>query len=222
MRAPGPPKPRRRRKPLDAPRVRLDVDERRAQLLALGLSLFGGRNYDEISIDDIAAEARISKGLLYHYFGSKRGFYVATVRKAASGLLLQLGPDLSLPPSERLSSGLGAYLTFVEAHAGAYVALMRSGTFADPEVLEIVETTRAAIVHRIQEEGLGIAGPRPVFRVAVKSFIGAVEAAALEWLERRDVPKEVLVTLLSEMLVHAVTVASRLDPEAFVELKKRT
>ena len=211
MRALRPPKPRRRKKPVDTPRVRLDVDARRALLLDLGLSLFGGRNYDEISIDDIAREASISKGLLYHYFGSKRGFYVATVRHAAQGLLEQLLPDSSLPPGERLASGLAAYLAFVEAHAPAYVALMRSGIGSDPEVLEIVETTRSAIVHRIQEEGLGLVEPRPVFRVAVKSFIGAVEAAALDWLDRRDVPSEVLVALLSKMLVHGLTVAAALD-----------
>ncbi len=45
----------------------------------------------------------------------------------------------------------------------------------------------------------------------MKSFIGAVEAAALDWLDRRDVPSEVLVALLSKMLVHALTAAAALD-----------
>ena len=76
---------------------------------------------------------------------------------------MQLAPDLRLPPSERLSSGLGAYLTFVEAHAGAYVALMRSGTFADPEVLEIVETSRAAISTASRKRGSVSQGPARSF-----------------------------------------------------------
>src|SRR5579871_2953848 len=64
-------------------RVRLDVDERRAQLLELGLKIFGSQEYESIAIDDIAERAGMSKGLLYHYFSSKRGFYVAVVRHAA-------------------------------------------------------------------------------------------------------------------------------------------
>ena len=68
-------------------RARLDVDERRRQLVELGLDLFGSRSYDEVSIDELAAAAGISKGLLYHYFPTKRDFYVATVREAAAQLV---------------------------------------------------------------------------------------------------------------------------------------
>ena len=75
-------------------RARFSVDERRAQLLELGLRLFGDRSYDDVSIDDIAREAGVSKGLLYHYFGSKRVFYAACVEHAAASLLLANGADL--------------------------------------------------------------------------------------------------------------------------------
>jgi AcrR family transcriptional regulator len=54
------------------PRTRLDVDERRTQLVELGLEHFGERAYDDVSIDAIAEAAGISKGLLYHYFPTKR------------------------------------------------------------------------------------------------------------------------------------------------------
>ncbi len=202
-------------------RVRLDVDERRARLLELGLELFGRRSYEEISIDDIAAEAGMSKGLLYHYFGSKRGFYVATVRQAAGDLVAHVAPSSSLPPEQRVSSGLDAYLTFVEAHAGAYVALMRSGVGADPEVLEIVEGTRSAIAARILEEGLGLVTPPPIYRVALRSWIGAVEAASLEWVERRDLPKSTLVELFADLLVHTLTMAAKIEPKARAAPKKR-
>src|SRR5688572_23935942 len=63
--------------------LRLATDERRTQLLDLGRELFNTRPFDDISIDEIAAAAGISKGLLYHYFPSKRHFYVETVREAA-------------------------------------------------------------------------------------------------------------------------------------------
>ena len=69
-----------------AKRSRLTVDERREQLVRLGVDIFSERPYDEVSIDEIAAAAGISKGLLYHYFPSKRDFYVAVVRHGAAQL----------------------------------------------------------------------------------------------------------------------------------------
>jgi AcrR family transcriptional regulator len=196
----------------DAPRLRLDTEERRARLLDLGLSLFGERSYEEISIDDIAERAGMSKGLLYHYFKSKRGFYVATVRQAAKALVAHVTPDKGLAPADRLQVGLDAYLTFVDAHARAYVALMQSGIGADAEVRAIVEETRLAIMRRILEEGLGFTDPPPVFRVVLRSWIGAVEAASLDWVERRDLPKTTVVTLLAGALVETLAAAARVAP----------
>src|SRR5580765_6635428 len=80
-------KTKRRAPPAAAPRARLEVDERRAQLVALGVELFAARSYDEVSIDELARAAGISKGLLYHYFPTKRDFYVATVEEGATQLL---------------------------------------------------------------------------------------------------------------------------------------
>jgi AcrR family transcriptional regulator len=69
------------------PPSRLDVEERRKQLVALGIELFAERTYDDVSIDELAHAAGISKGLLYHYFPTKRDFYIATVKQAAQELL---------------------------------------------------------------------------------------------------------------------------------------
>src|ERR1041384_6692618 len=68
-------------------RVRLETDQRRAQLLALARKAFSDRSYDDVSIDDIAREAKISKGLLYHYFPTKRDLYVAGLREIAAALV---------------------------------------------------------------------------------------------------------------------------------------
>ncbi len=202
---------------VSASRSRLQVDERRAQLIELGLRLFSERAYDEIGIDDIAREAGVSKGLLYHYFGGKRDFYVACVREAAQQMVERTAPDLSLPEAERARAGLEAYLAYVEERAGAYTALMRSGIGHDPEVQAILEDVRAQIVLRMME-GMGLTEPRPLFRVAARSWVGQVEAACLEWLERRDVARESLVRLLLGALFGTLVAAKALDPEAPFEL----
>lgn len=118
---------RRARKPVRPPRTRLDVDERRAQLIALGLEQFSDRPYDEVSIDEIAAAAGISKGLLYHYFPTKRDFYAAAIGEAARHLLETTQTPDTVPALERLRAGIGAYLAYVEQHGAAYTALFRGG-----------------------------------------------------------------------------------------------
>src|SRR5205823_14099933 len=127
-------------------RTRLDVDERRAQLLALGISIFSERPYDDVSIDDLAAAAGVSKGLLYHYFRTKRDFYVAAIEQASEQLLAQTMTSRDLPPEERLRISLETYLDFVERHGQAYVALMRGGIGADPEVAKLLDKTRGRII----------------------------------------------------------------------------
>src|SRR5256885_4812542 len=92
--------------PAPPPRIRLDLDARREQLMRVGLELFSTNSYDAVSIDEIAARAGISKGLLYHYFPSKREFYVAGVRAAAAQLREVVEPDPELPAAERLPVSL--------------------------------------------------------------------------------------------------------------------
>ena len=94
-----------------APRERLDTDARRAQLLALGLEVFARQPYDEVSIEDLAERAAISKGLLYHYFPTKRDYYAAVVREAARQLVTLTDLPEAMPPAQRLLEGLSRYLS---------------------------------------------------------------------------------------------------------------
>ncbi len=194
-------------------RTRFTVDERRAQLLALGLRLFSERAYDEVSIDDIAHAAGVSKGLLYHYFGGKRAFYVACVENAADELVERTQTDPALPEPQRALAGLEAYFDYAEEREAAYLALMRSGVGNDPEVAEIVERTRERIVLRALG-AMGLATPRPVFRVATRIWIGAVEAACLDWLLRRDIDRSGVIELLLAGLYGLLGAAHQLDPRA--------
>jgi len=192
----------------EPPRARLDVDERRRQLVALGIELFAARSYDEVSIDELAREAGISKGLLYHYFPTKRDFYVATVREAARQLLERTATPTGMDPLERLRAGLDAYLGYVIEHAPAYAALLRSGIGADAEVARIVDETREAFVTRLVE-GAPVEGREPLVRAALRGCVGFVEAATLEWIERRrGVSREALRRMLEQVVLRVLETAA--------------
>jgi AcrR family transcriptional regulator len=177
--------------PKSQPRVRLEVDARRAQLLKLGRDLFAGRAYDELSIGDIARAAGISKGLLYHYFPSKRAFYVESFRDAAVEFLLRAVPRADLQPLERLRTSIDAYLTFVEQHKDILSALLRPGSSHDSEVLHIAEATRLQFLDELFK---GIA-QSPIGRNALRAWVGFIEASVLDWIEHADLTRQDLFDL---------------------------
>lgn len=174
----------------------------REQLLAAGRKLFGERAFDEISIDDIAGEAGVSKGLLYHYFDGKRGLYVETLKVEGAQLLAETEPQ----PDE-LDAGLDAYLDYVATHRAGWLALTRGGVGSDAEVNAIVEGIRQAIVDRL----VATVGHGPLLRTALRGWVGMVEAAATEWVQRGDVERAHLRALLAEALHGAIASAGALE-----------
>ncbi len=195
------------------PRARLSVDERRAQLLDLGRRLFNARPYDAISIDEIAAAAGISKGLLYHYFPSKRHFYVEVVRVGAEHVqrLTAVRPELA--PAAQLRESIDSFLTYVEKNAAAYGHLLRSGVGTDPEASAIVEGTRRAMVDQVLRS-IGLADGRPLVRLVIRGWVGFSEGVTLEWADRRDVPRRDVLKLLAIAFENTLAVAAATDPRS--------
>jgi len=186
-------------------RTRLQVDVRRQQLLELGLELFGNQTYDELSIDEIAKRAGVSKGLLYHYFPSKRAFYVAAVREAARELLEETDVDRQLAGHELDPEGIRtrirAFLGYISRRRVSYSFLLRGGIGTDTEVAEIIEETRQAVldqmVSRLSRFG---ADPKaPSTRLRLRGWLGFLEAASLDWAERQELELDAFLELLVQM-----------------------
>lgn len=185
-----------------AARTRQSVDTRRAQLIAQGPAFFGTRPYDAVSIDDIAEAAGISKGLLYHYFPTKRDYYAAVLEAAADDLRAQTLVDPALAPDVRMRTGLEAYLDFVKARGPAYVALMRGGIGSDPVISGILDAVRGHFIDSIVKELPPHPRPRAL-RVLLRGWVGFVEVTALAWLESPPgtIAKSQLVDTASSVLV---------------------
>ncbi|MGK4003024.1 TetR/AcrR family transcriptional regulator [Sorangium sp. So ce1036] len=185
------------------PRQRLDLDARRAQLLALGLDLFSQRAYDDVSIDEVAQAAGISKGLLYHYFPTKREFYVAVLREAARELVERSLAIDDVPVSDRLRTGLDAYLAYVERQGISYAAVFRGGIGSNAEVLAIIEETRSRFLEKLLAD-VPVAERPPALRMALRGWIGFVEATSLDWIERHELDRASLRDLLADLLPEVV------------------
>lgn len=196
-------------------RLRLAVDERRSRLISVGVELFSRHSFDELSVDDIARAAGVSKGLLYHYFDGKRGFYVETVREAARMLCAEVEAASFAETDElaQLKAGINAYLGYVSEHARAYVTLLRGGIGYDPEVAAVVEGTRQHFL-RLLLEHLAEFPDQARLRIAFRGWIGFVEATSLDWVEKRDLERDELAQLLLSMAEQTVQVLVGLTPPA--------
>ena len=195
-------------------RTRLAVGARREQLLAIGAELFGRRAYDDVWIGDVATRAGVSRGLLYHYFPTKRDFFVAVVREQVQKVAALTEPDPELPPLDRLRASVDAHLDYVEENVEGYRAVHRAGIGADEEVRAIVGASLDAQAARILDAITGNAPPAALLRLAVRSWIGFQVTAVNEWLDRRDMPRVQLRELLVQSLVGALEAAGKAGDQA--------
>ena len=184
---------------------RLEVDERRAQLLERGAVLFTSNRYDELSMSRIAKELGISKSLLYHYFPSKQAFFEATLSAWAEELRERTEPDPALTPAEQLAAGLDAFLALVEENVGAYRNLMGSATGV-PEIRDLIDDVRRRTAERILD-GIYPDGAPPKARTAVSGWLWFMDGACLNWVEHRDFERSELRDLLLGVLMGSLIAA---------------
>jgi AcrR family transcriptional regulator len=186
--------------------TRMQVDERRGQLLELGAELFARHSFGELSMARIAREAGISKALLYHYFPTKQAFFVATLEQAAEEVRRRTEPDSALPPGEALAGSLDAFLGWIEENETAYRKLLESAGNV-PEVGALIDEVRDRTSARILD-GLGAGDdPPPKVRAAARAWLWFMDGAILDWLEHRDLSRAELRDFLLGSLAGALTAA---------------
>jgi AcrR family transcriptional regulator len=191
------------------PRTRLTPDERRSQLLDLGVRLLATRSLDELSIDLLAEEAGISRGLLYHYFGNKHAFHEAVVRRAADDLIAQTAPPADGEPLERLLTSVTAYVDYVVANHEGYLSLVKGAASGNETLRDIYEEARSALTDRVfREDAQGeIVPDTPAARLVVRGWSAMTEELVLSWVaDPRGVTRDDLLTILAASLPALVEV----------------
>jgi AcrR family transcriptional regulator len=186
------------------------VDERRRQLLEAGARVFTERSYDDASMAEVARAAGISKGLLYHYFPSKRDLFVATLEATAAELREITEPDPSLPLPEQLVTALDAYLAWIEEHADSYSKLMESASGSD-DVRSYMAQVRASTVERMLEAVVRSGDPAAV-RTALHGFLWFMDGACLDWLAHRDLTRHQLRDMLVAAFAGTLGAAMQAGP----------
>ncbi|KUN86272.1 TetR/AcrR family transcriptional regulator [Streptomyces griseoruber] len=191
-------------------RRRLSTEERREQLLSVGARLFSESPYDEVRIERVAEIAGVSRGLLYHYFPTKRDFFAAVVERESERMLRMTAAVPGVPVREQLTAGLGTYLEYVETHAHGYRAFHRADAAGDRTVRRVYRRALAAQEKQI----LAALGADPEFgplfeeradvRLAVRGWLAFTTAVCLEWLRGPDLTREQVRDLCARALLGVI------------------
>ncbi|MFJ6421347.1 TetR/AcrR family transcriptional regulator [Streptomyces hydrogenans] len=201
---------------------RLSVEERRGQLLEAALGLFAHRAPEDVSLDDVAEAAGVSRPLVYRYFpGGKQQLYEAALRSSADALNRCFTEPEDGPPTERLGRVLDRYLAFVDGHDAGFSALLRGGSVVETSnTTSIVDEVRRAASAQIFLH-LGAERPGARLGMLVRTWIAAVEAASLIWLDEGKSPSAgELRDWLVDHLVALLAAGSASDPETAAVVRR--
>ncbi len=189
--------------------------ERREQLiLDVAGQVFARAGYESAPMDEIADRAGVSKPMLYTYFGSKEGLYLAYIERAGGELLERLVG--AAPADDNSTAGLRAriseFLAFVEEHGDGWKVLFRELASTRP-FAERVAGLRSRIVEAVRRmvDAAGLAYPPPASDAIAYAIVGAGESLANWWLDHPEIPRdEVAAWYLG--VVQAVVMGPREPP----------
>ncbi|MBL1081104.1 TetR/AcrR family transcriptional regulator [Streptomyces actinomycinicus] len=191
----------------------MGVEERRQQLIGVALELFSRRSPDEVSIDEIASAAGISRPLVYHYFPGKLSLYEAALKRASEDLASRFAEPHEGPLGARLLRVMCRFFDFVDEHGPGFSALMRGGPAVGSSTTNaLVDSVRqAAYVQMLSHLGVTEAPPR--LELVVRSWISLAESTALIWLDGRRIPRAELELQLVHDFAALAAVSAAYDTD---------
>ena len=189
------------------PPARLPADERRRQLVEIGWRLLQSRPIQEMALDEVAAEAGISRTLVFHYFPTKGDFYAAVVQSAGEHLLRPVLTPEGASAEERVRTLVEGFVRLVERNRSSYTALVRAAGGGDQRVVDLIGEIRDSLVPKwlaaaewTDDDALA--------RLVVRGWLVGMEETVLAW-DPRSVRREQLVQHLTRSLFAELALTRR-------------
>jgi AcrR family transcriptional regulator len=117
-------------------RRRVPRAERERQMIAVAERMFAERGFQAVGMDEIAEQVGVSKPMIYEYFGSKEGLFVACIRQARAELLTATTESVAGHTSveDALRAGLTAFFEFTDSHRRSWQLIRQQQTALDPRL----------------------------------------------------------------------------------------
>jgi len=186
---------------------RLEPDQRREEILSCAVRLFGERPYADVSTTDIAQASGVARGLINHYFGTKRGLFLEAVRAMVTipAVAVEQLPEGDL--ATRVDASVTWFLDVVSRHKTSWLAAVDGGGVGrDPDIEKVLaEADEVAADSILIAVGLSeVAAGREDLRSIVRAYCGLAKATGREWLERGALDRPQAHDLLATTLITIV------------------
>ena len=183
---------------------RLDPAQRREQILDAANTLFAERAYDQISIEDIARAAGVTRGLVHHYFGGRKDVYIGLLERLGAQREHELRPPVGRSARARVADSVSRWLDWTETNRTIWLATIAHGEdIADPDVRQVVADLVRRAVALLTEFHADIAQDSPRLRYALECWTALNRAATRRWL-RGEATREQTHELLAATLEHVL------------------
>jgi AcrR family transcriptional regulator len=183
---------------------RLAASERRDQLLDAANALFAERGYDEVSIEDIASSAGVTRGLVHHYFGGRKEVYIALLERLGEIREERLRSPVGRSARARVSDSVTRWLDWTEENRLVYLGTVAPGEdIVDPDVRRVVDALRHRAVALLVTFHSDLAQDSARLRYALECWTGLNRAATRRWL-RGDATRDATQELLASTLEHVL------------------
>src|SRR4051794_988993 len=190
--------------PTPPKRRRLDPAQRRDQILDAANTLFAERAYDQVSIEDIARAAGVTRGLVHHYFGGRNDVFIGLLERLGAQREEQLPPSAGRSARARVANTVARWLDWTEANRTIWLATIVHGEhIADPDVGHVVADLVRRAVAILAALHADIAKDTPRLRYALECWTALNRAATRRWLRgeaTRDATHELLASTLEHVL----------------------
>jgi AcrR family transcriptional regulator len=191
-----------------APKRRRDRAAREREILEAAERIFGERGYQGTSMDDVAAQVGVSKPLIYQYYGSKDGLFLACLARLR-GHLLETVSDAVMAAADAedaLYAGFLAWFRFLDEHPQAWSVLVDEGMLSAGPAAEATDEVRAAFIELIATMvRMNLPADRGAdddeIQIVAQSISGATERLAI-WRTRSATPPapEKVARILHDLL----------------------
>ena len=183
---------------------RHNPEQRREEILEAANALFAERGYDEVSVEDIASSAGVTRGLVHHYFGGRKQVYIALLERIGTMREEQLPPPVGRTARARLADTVSRWLDWTEANRTIWLGTLGRGEdIADPDIRAVVLDLVRRAVALVAAHHADIADDSPRLRYALECWTGLNRAATRRWL-RGEATRETTHELLTSTLEHVL------------------
>jgi AcrR family transcriptional regulator len=191
--------------------------ETRQRLIDTAVALFAENDYDKVGVGDISKAADVAHGLLFHYFGNKRGIYLEAMRSTAEAMAQAFANIPDTTPDKQIRAALTAHLRYLSDHRGLALRMVLGGRGADPEAWQVFENARTTVLFAAAAL-LGLDPHNDAMRLIGRTAVAAVDETTARWLDVEDrFDVDVVVEMLVNLIAGCLRAAPFLDPSVDVD-----